>query len=292
MSDLVIRPMRPDDLSLAERVSAEAFYEVDVRMHTRGAPPPQRRPAERAATWIARTGRWLETDPAGCWVATDRTGLAGFATSFVRQRLWCLATFAVAPHRQGAGLGRRLLETVLGYADRCGCTRSMLSASSDPAALRRYRLAGFALHPMMLLHGTLDRSLIPPVDGVREGDTGDTELLDAIDRDLRGAGHEVDHQSLARMGSLIVDRAGQGYAYVEERGPVLLAARDETTATRLLWESLGRAGESPVVAHITGANQWALDVGLAARLSLGFSGALGVRDLAPPAPYLHHGALL
>lgn len=46
------------------------------------------------------------------------------------------------------------------------------------------------------------------------------------------------------------------------------------------------------VAHVTAANQWALDVGMAARLSVGTAGYLGVRGMAPPAAYIHHGALL
>jgi hypothetical protein len=46
------------------------------------------------------------------------------------------------------------------------------------------------------------------------------------------------------------------------------------------------------VHHITAANQWALDVGLAARLAIYQNGYLCVRQMKPPAPYLHHGSLL
>ncbi|WP_182481277.1 hypothetical protein [Nocardioides immobilis] len=44
--------------------------------------------------------------------------------------------------------------------------------------------------------------------------------------------------------------------------------------------------------HLTAANQWAIDVGLTAGLTLGQTGYLGVRGMAPPAPYIHNGALL
>ena len=36
--------------------------------------------------------------------------MVGFATSFVRERVWCLATYAVRPGLQGTGVGRRLLD--------------------------------------------------------------------------------------------------------------------------------------------------------------------------------------
>ena len=47
-----------------------------------------------------------------------------------------------------------------------------------------------------------------------------------------------------------------------------------------------------MVGHVTGANQWVLDVGLAAGLRLGQEGYLGLRGMKPPAPYVHNGALL
>jgi hypothetical protein len=46
------------------------------------------------------------------------------------------------------------------------------------------------------------------------------------------------------------------------------------------------------VHHVTAANAWALDVGLAARMAVHQSGYLCLRAMKPPAPYLHHGSLL
>ena len=43
---------------------------------------------------------------------------------------------------------------------------------------------------------------------------------------------------------------------------------------------------------MTAANEWAIDVGMAARLELHQEGYLGLRAMAPPSPYLHNGALL
>ena len=81
------------------------------------------------------------------------------ATSFRRETLWCLATYAVRPGRQGQGIGKPLLAAALHHGR--ACTRGMLSASSDPRAVRIYRQAGFDLHPQMYLTGTVDRSAIP-----------------------------------------------------------------------------------------------------------------------------------
>src|SRR3954453_1483131 len=97
--------MRPEDVAVAERLSAEGFYELDVRAHRPGLPVPELRSTSRTAAWLERTAHFLETDAGGCWVAEDDTGMAGFATSYTRELMWCLATFAVRAGLQGQGRG-------------------------------------------------------------------------------------------------------------------------------------------------------------------------------------------
>ena len=111
--DVVFRPMRPEDVPAAERLSAEGFYELDTRMARRSWPEPVPRPADRGAHWVTRTLHFLRTDPGGCWVAEDASGLLGIATSFNREKLWCLATYAVRPGLQGRGIGKPLLAAAL-----------------------------------------------------------------------------------------------------------------------------------------------------------------------------------
>lgn len=283
--------MQPADVPLAERLSDDAFHAAATQSRRDSDPPAERRSQAGSANWITRTEGFLTTDPEGCFVAYDSEGLAGFATSARRDHaLWLLCTFAVRTGIQGKGLGKRLLEEAMAYGS--DCPRWMLSASDDPKALRRYRLAGFDLHPQLMLHGEVDRSSLVAVAGVRDGSTADLELLDHIDRTVRGAARGRDHAVLAAGGDLVVDTSGRGYAYATASGPALLAALDEETATRLLWECLARTEGGAKVTHVTGANQWAVDVGLTAQLSLGTEGVLGVRGMAPPSPYLHHGALL
>lgn len=293
MSEVLLRPMRIDDVPAAERLSAESFLDLDRRRHLPGRPVPALRSPARAVVWSERTTHFVTTDPGGCWVAEVDGELVGFATSYVRERTWHLATFAVRPGLQGQGLGRRLLDAALDHGR--GCLRGMLASSADPRAARRYRLAGFSLHPQMHLRGTVDRSAIPVVEKVREGSAADVDLLDSLDRQTRGAAHGPDHALMLRTWRLLVTdtSTGSGYAYVEADGWVaMLAAGNRRTAARLLWAALAETSGETTVPHLTAANEWAVDVGMAARLELHQEGYLGLRGMKPPAPYVHHGALL
>lgn len=294
-ADVLIRPMRLADVPEAEALSAESYLVVDEETWTRNLPEPVRRSQARAAQWIARTSHLIRTDPDGCWVATRDGALVGFATSFRREMNWFLASYAVRPSLRGSGIGRPLLDAALGHS--VGCLRGMLAASDDPRAFRRYALAGFTMHPQMQLHGVVDRSALPVSSGVREGGPADFDLMDSVDRRCRDAAHGVDHEVLSSLYRLLVlDRTtGSGYAYVDPTGaPAVLAATNRRTATRLLWEALAcSTPDVPVtVRHVTAANDWAVTVGLAARLSVCTQGYLGLRGMKPPMPYLHHGSLL
>lgn len=285
--------MRADDVPLAERLSDEAFLELDRRAYRRDQPDPEPRSVAHRAGWIARTLRFLDTDAAGCWVADDDGTMAGFATSIRRDGTWILATYAVRPGQQGRGLGKQLLDAALTHSR--GCLRGMLSSSDDPRAVRRYLLAGFTMHPQMYLRGTVDRSAIPAVDHVREGTVGDTDLMESLDRLRRGSGHGPDHVFLqSAFRPLVVDSTkGSGYAYVDPTGSVaLLAATTVRVAARLLWTAIAEGPAVQTIGHVTAANAWAIDVGTACRLDLRTSGYLALRGMKPPSPYLHNGALL
>lgn len=293
MSDVVIRPMRLEDVGSAERLSDDAFLASDRQQLRRSWPDPAPRASAHSDNWVRRTEHFLATDPGGCWVAEDAGQMVGFATSIRREGTWILATYAVRPAQQGRGIGTQLLAAALTHSQ--GCLRGMLSSSSDPKAVRRYLRAGFTMHPQMFLRGRLDRSAIPALGKVREGSVADIDLLDSVDRHARGAGHGPDHAFMASSWRLIVSDSttGSGYAYLGETGSVLLlAATNRRTATRLLWAALADGPDEASITHITAANAWAIDVGVTARLDLHQEGYLALRGLRPPMPYLHNGAML
>lgn len=297
MGEVLLRPMRPDDVPVAERVSDESFLELDRRVFRRDQPDPRPRAEDHRAGWIARTRHFLVTDPAGCWVAEDADdgSMLGFATSIRREGTWILATYAVTPGNQGRGIGRQVLDLALTHSR--GCLTGMLSASDDPRAVRRYLLAGFRMHPQMYLTGAVDRSAIPEDTGsrVREGTAADTDLMDSVDRHCRGAAHGPDHPMMQGLFRWVVSdtTAGSGYAYLSRHGAVmLLAATNRRTAEKLLWSAIADGPAEQTVGHVTAANDWAIEVGTAARLSLHTAGYLALRGMKPPTTYLHNGALL
>ncbi|TMR02410.1 GNAT family N-acetyltransferase [Actinomadura soli] len=285
--------MSQDDLPAAERVSAVTFLDADRLGRRVGEPEPEPPSAAVSQRWIDRMGFFLTADPEGCWVAEDARGIAGFAISQNRGPLWYLATYGVLPDRQGKGIGRRLMDAALAHA---GGRPGLFSATAHPGATRRYRLAGFTLHPQMRMVGRVDRSALPAVRGLRDGRDGDLEWMDDLDRSLRGAGHGPDHRYMLGSLRLVVcdDRGRPGYVYIDDDAgrPVLLAAAHPETARLLLWEALASADGETLVNCITTANHWAVDAGLAARLHLDQEGFLAVRGMIPPAPYLASGHFL
>jgi len=278
-----VRPMKTTDLGAAERLTARAFtWSGDDQTWSARSPAAARR-------WIERIDHLLAVDAAGCWVADDDAGrLAGVAVSARRDLLWILSTFAVDPAGQNRGLGRALLDAAIGYG--AGCLRGMICALPHPGALRRYRRAGFTLHPTMRLRGVVDRAELPVVDGVRMGTAADLDLVDSVDRQVRGATHRGDHAMLGRDGHLLVCDlfSGSGYVYVGTDTVTVLAATSRAVAQRLLWSALALIppGNEVSVRYLTSGQEWAVDVGMAAGLGVYQDGYIALRHMRPPAPYV------
>lgn len=293
--DYYVRPMTGADVIEVERLTADGYFDLSVRTRRAHWPEPTRRSPEKSVNWQIRAAHLVEHDPGGCFVAEDDSGLIGAAISVRRDLCWILSAYAVRPDVQGRGVGRQLLDAALAHGS--GCLRGMIASSEDSGAVRRYRSAGFTLHPAMVLVGRVPREALPVVERVRDGSAGDIDLLNSVDRQVREAAHGVDHELLASMHRLcVVDRStGSGYAYVEPGGgPYLLAATNRRTATDLLWETLAASSpdHSCHIGHVTAPNEWAVDVGMAARMDLQVAGYLGLRDMKPPMPYLPSGAFL
>ena len=167
-----------------------------------------------------------------------------------------------------------------------------------PAAARSYRRAGFALHPTIRMSGTVDGERLAAPDGpVVDGSAAHRDLMDSVDRRLRGGAHGPDHEYLLRHNRLLVsdDPAGSGYCYLTPYGHLeLLAATSRRLATRLLTAALLTLpeGAEATVHDLTAEQQWAVDVGLAAGLELSTAGYVCLRGMRPPSPYIPSGAFL
>ena len=278
------------DAETVRKIAHGAFEELS------GPPAGPREPAD-AARQRARAGHLARTDPEGCWIAEHDGEAVGAVLSLRREGVWILALFAVLPGARGQGVGRLLLERAAAHGR--GCLRGLLCASPSPAAARRYRQAGFTLHPAMVLSGPVDRSgLQDPGDiPVHPGGAVHRHLLDSVDRRVRGAAHGPDHEfMLAHYDELLIadTLAGSGYCYRDGGEVKLLAATSKRIATRLLREALARVpdGEEARVEFLTAEQEWAVDVGLELRLRLETRGYLAVRGMRPPAPYVPSGGFL
>jgi ribosomal-protein-alanine N-acetyltransferase len=100
-----------------------------------------------AAPWTA-AGFWSELAgvPATRYyvVAEDGSGLVGYAGLLVVGPEADVQTVAVRADRQGAGLGRVLVDDLLAEAGRRGCSRVLLEVREDNAAARHlYEVLGF-----------------------------------------------------------------------------------------------------------------------------------------------------
>ncbi|MFG3224876.1 GNAT family N-acetyltransferase [Kitasatospora sp. NPDC048194] len=278
---------------------AEAVRELSsaARAEPAAGPAAAAAPPWPAPLELARTRHLARTDPGGCWLAWTGGEAVGVVLSLRREGLWMPSLFAVRPSARGKGVGRLLLERAAAHAR--GCLRGMVCSSSAPAAARRYRLAGFTLHPAMRLSGRVDRAgLTDPGDiPVHPGNATHLHLLDSVDRRLRGSAHGPDHElMLGHFEELLVADAlaGSGYCYRDGGSVRLLAATSKRIAARLLREALARVpeGVEARVEHLTAEQEWALDVGLEVGLTPETGGFIGVRGMRPPSPYLPSGAFL
>ncbi|MCF6525799.1 GNAT family N-acetyltransferase [Streptomyces sp. JJ36] len=285
---MLIRPVRDteDDAEAVRRVLSAAFEH-----------PEEEWTPERVARSHEKTRHVARSDPGGCRLAEDASGRpVGAALSVIREGTWGLSLLVVRPETASRGLGTALLSQAVAYGR--GCLRGLICCSRHPAAARAYRRAGFDLHPTMRMRGTVDPARLAAPDGpVVAGSAAHRDLMDSVDRRLRGGAHGVDHAFLLRHHRLLVadDLAGSGYCYLTAEGKVeLLAASSRRLAVRLLTAALLSVpeGTEAVVHDLTAEQQWAVDVGLAAGLELTTAGYVCLRGMRPPAPYIPSGAFL
>ena len=279
--------MAASDIDEAAAVWQEAFDDMRAR-----AQLPPRHDEQQAERTRRRLRYCLQSDPSGSWVAkTSEDRVVGLIQALRRGRLWVLSLLGVSVRAQGRGVGRRLLDRALEYAEPGG--PGLILSSSDPRAMRRYVAAGFSLHPVVSGVGRVRAGLPAPADTVRAGSVADVPLTAEVDEGVRGAAREADVAHLLDSGvdMLVVD--GRGYALVRGSQPVLLSAVDDGAARSLLAATLtgGPAEQQVEVGWLGAGQQWAIDIVVGAGLELRPAGAIMVRGRAgPPSPYIANGA--
>lgn len=283
---VTIRPMTEADVPGVMDVVEAA----DAAAERAAGREPQVRSEADTADFRRGMSRFIARDPAGAWVAADGDRVIGMAEAIRRAGFWGLSMLFVHPDVQSQGIGRRLLETTLGYAD--GAAVRMIMSTPDPRALRRYALAGHAIHPAVEASGAPDRTAIPTDLPGRTGNAADLDLVAAVDEELRGSRAE-DVGYLLEVGSHleIVDSAtGRGYAVHRGNRLRMLGATDGATAAALLWRFLAECDASVDIWCLTAAQDWAVQVVLAARLKLVTAGALFIAGRPqPPGPWVPSG---
>jgi GNAT superfamily N-acetyltransferase len=275
----MIRPLLADDVAVSREITRRAIAGL-------GEEVPENTP-ENIARGRARIAHLMRTDPDGAWVAEHDGEVVGCALALVREGMWFLSLLMVEPDHQGEGLGRQLIDATLQTAT----DRSWILSTTDPAALRRYRRAGFDLVPCLTAKGTVDRSLIPATD-VREGTWAEHgELVDDVTRKVRGAGLREDLAHLEEVGCRVFVADG-GFAVLRSQGLVSLGATHPLTAADLLWTAIAESSAPVEIDWLAHDQQWAIDVCLDARLPLlPGQGHLFLRGQPPMTPYLPGGAL-
>lgn len=271
------------------------LVEPAVDVMVAALPVPDEFDRGKRRPWVtARTQRFLETDPDGCWVAVEDGRVVGAAMALLRDGIWGLSMLAVLPDLHARGTGGRLLGAALQTAE--DARGAIICSSEDPRATRLYARAGFDLRPCVSAAGIVDRAALPA--SLRATPSDDVEAASALSRPVRGGAYAPDDLGMLAgrpgFGLLLVD--GRGFAVHHDDGsPGVLCAADEETATDLLWScwAAGPRGASVHVDYLTAGQDWAVRACLDARLPLSAEGPLFTRgDLGPLRPWLPSGALL
>jgi len=258
---LLYRPVAADELETCAGIWRDA-----INAYIR--PLGQTEIGSETAPLLRLYGHLTTTDPDRFVVAIERdaeTGaerIAAFAAACARERLWFLSMLFVLPDVQARGVGRALLERVM-PAPGGDVVMGTATDSAQPISNALYSLYGIVPRvPLLNLIGLPERpdafgelpSGVRPVpfeQVVADGADGAghrtlSDAVDALDRELLGVAHPVDHRYLrgeGRRGWLYLgpDDVILGYGYAGEAGRVgPVAARDP--------DLLG-----PILGHLTSA---------------------------------------
>ena len=183
----------------------------------------------------------------------------GFAAAIVRDDVWFLSQLWVLPQRHASGIGSMLLDEALAWGS--GASAFSVVSSPHPAAQLLYLRASMLPVWLDLEMTGADAPVPDEPPGVEDLKDGDQEMLDALDREVRGFARPQDHGFWRREASGVALRRGGetlGYVYVWPGGKVGPGVvRDPRDAAALLAAARHRAG-GPVTVTVPSTNWSAL----------------------------------
>lgn len=189
----------------------------------------------------------LTTDPERFLVAVrpaqagpnkGRDELIGFGIAAQREHVWFLSQLYVLPGEQGKGVGRALLTQILPSAPGAAAdpapdvamrpgVLAMCTDSAQPVSNALYASYGIVpRQPVFNLVGTPKPSALARLPAGVEAtpiEAADTSAVDAVDREILGYAHPLDHAFLrtgGRTGFVYRTDGGEvlGYGYSSEAG--------------------------------------------------------------------------
>ena len=119
------------------------------------------------------------------------------------------------------------------------------------------------------------------------------DLIGAIDEQTLGRSRRDDSAFILDGGGvldIVEDGPRRGFGIHRDGRLMALGATDTNTATAVLWRMLAGAGEHKVEQWcLTAAQDWAVRVALAARLTVKPGGSLFVSGMTLPGPWIPSG---
>jgi GNAT superfamily N-acetyltransferase len=202
-------PVLPERVDAVGSLVYDAFEDVGRRYNY---PPAFSEPeiAQGIVRLLVQTEGWqsylIEEDdtPIACNFGDERDEAVG------------VGPVAVAPGRQGRGLGRRVMEALLQRAEANG-VRSvrLLQAAYNLESFSLYHRLGFQVKALLVnLRGTL-AAPGEPSDRVREFTPADLDACDALHREVMGIGRRNDIEMMAGVAPFsVAERSGRIAGYV------------------------------------------------------------------------------